>query len=65
MRRRPGRVRAATLAVVLASLLLVGPDVAPAAAAGCEGVWVVIDARAIGGDLTTTCAPGDPASGLA
>lgn len=37
----------------------------PASAATCEGVWVVIDARSLGGSITTSCAPGDPGSGLA
>jgi hypothetical protein len=31
----------------------------------CEGVWVVVDATALGGPLTTRCAEGDPSSGLA
>ena len=34
-------------------------------AATCDGVWVVVDAREVGGSITTRCAPGDPDSGLA
>jgi hypothetical protein len=65
VRRRPEAVRAAILVVALASmLLLAGPVTPPAAADGCDGVWVVVDARAAGGTLTTRCAPGDPSTGL-
>lgn len=43
----------------------VGASAAPAAAAStCEGVWVVVDASAIGGATTVRCASGNPASGL-
>jgi hypothetical protein len=31
----------------------------------CDGVWVVVDATALGGPLTTRCAEGDPSTGLA
>ena len=65
MRRRPKAARAATLVVALASmLLLAGPGRTTAAADSCDGVWVVVDARAAGGTITTRCAPGDPTSGL-
>ena len=42
-----------------AGLALAGPAVAPASAApdGCTGVWVVVDATAAGGEVTTACAP--------
>lgn len=30
----------------------------------CAGVWVVVDATALGGQVTTRCAPGEPATGL-
>lgn len=36
-----------------------------AAAGSCDGVWVVVDAREVGGSITTRCAAGDPDSGLA
>jgi hypothetical protein len=66
VRRRPKAARAATLVVALASmLLLAGPGVPQAAADSCDGVWVVVDARAAGGTITTRCAPGDPPTGLA
>ena len=57
--------------VSLLVLLTVSPAlthhgaVPPANAATCEGVWVVIDARDLGGSITTSCAPGAPGSGLA
>jgi hypothetical protein len=35
------------------------------AAERCEGVRVVVDATALGGSITSRCAPGDPASGFA
>ena len=52
------------LATVVPAVTGVGP-VAPASAAGCDGVWVVVDARGLGGSITTRCAPGTPGSGLA
>ncbi len=59
-------VHLAAIAAVLASVLtLAGPAAPPAAAETCDGVWVVVDARAAGGSLTTRCAPGSPATGLA
>jgi len=48
---------------LVGSLVLAGP--AAATPGSCDGVWVVVDARAAGASLTTTCVPGDPASGLA
>ena len=66
-----GSARRVVARGVLASLLLAVAGVlalaSPAAASdgSCDGVWVVVDARAAGGSLTTRCAPGDPASGLA
>lgn len=56
--------------VLLGGLLPTGgpaavPGPVPAAASErCDGVWVVVDARALGGSLTTRCAPGRPATGL-
>lgn len=61
---------AGTLAVVavLATAALGGPGNAitrPAEAAeGCDGVWVVVDASALEGPVTTRCAAGAPGSGL-
>jgi hypothetical protein len=55
---------AASLLLALASVLaLAGP--APASTGSCDGVWVVVDARAAGGSLSIRCAQGDPSSGLA
>lgn len=62
--RRVSRV--ATLAVALAGVLtLASPTAAPASADTCDGVWVVVDARAAGGSISTRCAEGDPSNGLA
>ncbi|TVP64490.1 MAG: hypothetical protein EA340_13590 [Nitriliruptor sp.] len=59
-------VHLAALVAVLASVLtLAGPAAPPAAAETCDGVWVVVDARAAGGSLSTRCAPGSPTTGLA
>ena len=52
------------LATLVPAVTDVGP-VAPASAATCDGVWVVVDARNLGGSITTRCAPGSPGSGLA
>ena len=52
-------------AITAFSGVAVGPLAAPAAADGCDGVRVVVDARALGGSITTRCAPGTPGSGLA
>jgi hypothetical protein len=64
---RPGTVRrlaAALAATALAGLgLLAGPPVPAAAAEPCVGV--VVDARLLGGGVSTGCAAGDPDSGLA
>ncbi len=51
---------------ILAVLALVASSfaVAPASAAGCAGVEVVVDATALGGGIRTGCAVGDPATGL-
>ncbi len=53
---------AAALCVAAAALLATGPPAAQASS--CDGVWVVVDATAVGGDLQTRCAEGDPSSGL-
>ncbi|MEU7480785.1 hypothetical protein AB0A63_32755 [Lentzea sp. NPDC042327] len=52
---------------ILAVLALVASSfvVAPASAADCAGVKVVVDFTALGGGVQTGCAPGDPATGLA
>ena len=64
---RPGTVRrlaAALAATALAGLgLLAGPPGPAAAAEPCVGV--VVDARLLGGGVSTGCAAGDPDSGLA
>lgn len=53
------------LVVALAILAGASAGAAPAAAQdACDGVWVVIDARELGGDQRTLCAPGAPANGL-
>jgi hypothetical protein len=46
--------------------LLVPAAGPPAAAAveDCDGVWVVVDARQLGGSVTTRCSPGDPSDGV-
>ncbi|MEV0679187.1 hypothetical protein AB0I60_21965 [Actinosynnema sp. NPDC050436] len=57
------------VAALLAAAVVLGPlgllAAAPARAADCSGVTVVVDFRALGGGVRTGCAPGDPASGLA
>jgi hypothetical protein len=55
---------AAPVAVLVSVLTLASPVAPPAAADTCDGVWVVVDARAAGGPLSTRCAPGSPADGL-
>lgn len=64
---RPGTVRrlaAALAATALAGLgLLAGPPAPAAAAEPCVGV--IVDARLLGGGVSTGCAAGDPDSGLA
>ncbi|WP_309110901.1 hypothetical protein [Saccharothrix sp.] len=50
--------------LVALGLALLGAP-APASAAGCSGVTVVVDFGSLGGGVRTGCAPGDPASGLA
>jgi hypothetical protein len=55
-------------ALLLGAASLVGVGVTapnPAAAADCDGVWVVVDASRVGGGVTTRCAPGSHGSGLA
>jgi len=63
---RPGTVRrlaAALAATALAGLgLLAGPPAPAAAAEPCVGV--IVDARLLGGGVSTGCAAGDPDSGL-
>ena len=63
---RPGtarRLAAALAATALAGLgLLAGPPAPAAAAEPCVGV--VVDARLLGGGVSTGCAKGDPDSGL-
>lgn len=61
-RTRLGWLAAAVLALVVSTVAVGVPSAG--AADRCDGVWVVVDARALGGELTTRCAPGDPASGL-
>ncbi|MEU5694528.1 hypothetical protein [Actinosynnema sp. NPDC020468] len=59
-----------TLSVVTAVLAAVGLQVAvspaarAAACAGTSGVTVVVDNGALGGGVSTQCAPGNPTSGL-
>jgi hypothetical protein len=64
-RPRPGggRVTAVSALALLLALLLPG-TASPAAADACDGVWVVVDARELGGSVTTRCAPGDPGDGV-
>ncbi|ATE53872.1 hypothetical protein [Actinosynnema pretiosum] len=57
--RRPGACLATALALLWTALVP-----APASAAACDGVTVVVDFGALGG-VRTGCAPGDPASGIA
>ncbi len=57
------RGAAASLLLAMASMLVLASP-APASPGSCDGVWVVVDARAAGGSLQTRCAPGDPSSGL-
>ncbi len=64
----PGRVSGALLALVLAAAGLVLVDARPAHAAACSGssgVTVIVDFTAFGGSVSTQCALGDPATGLA
>uniref|UniRef100_UPI003F831AF7 hypothetical protein n=1 Tax=Actinosynnema sp. TaxID=1872144 RepID=UPI003F831AF7 len=56
---RPGACLATALALLWTALVP-----APASAAACDGVTVVVDFGALGG-VRTGCAPGDPASGIA
>lgn len=66
MTSRARVVHLTAMVAVLASVLtLASPAPSPAAADTCDGVWVVVDARAAGGSLSTRCAPGSPATGLA
>ena len=65
--RMVGGASTAPLVVLAAVVALVGALVAtpaPAAAETCDGVWVVVDAREVGGGTNTRCAPGNPSSGL-
>lgn len=62
----PARVRGVVASLLLAAACAVALASPTEASTGsCDGVWVVVDARAAGGSLTTRCAPGDPSSGLA
>lgn len=64
---RAPRWAATLLALVAGGVVALGPATPTASAEGagsCDGVWVVVDARELGGPLTTRCAPGDPSSGL-
>jgi hypothetical protein len=76
----PCRSRVAVLAATLAALLSApaiatsavpatgtGADAAHAAHAAqrCDGVWVVVDATRLRGGISTSCAAGEPSSGLA
>ena len=69
--RIPSRLRRAAVAVAVSTAAVGGLAVAtapPASAAACSGtsgVTVVVDFGPLGGGVTTRCAPGDPASGLA
>ncbi|GEM_PF-867109 len=63
-RARAGHL-AAIVAVLASVLTLASPAAPPAVADTCEGVWVVVDARAAGGSLSTRCATESPATGLA
>lgn len=47
------------LALVIATAVPV-----PAAAAGCDGVTVIVDFRGLGGGVQQRCAPGSPSSGI-
>lgn len=59
------RASAWLLAAYLALAVGVAATDAPARAQDrCDGVWVVVDATALGAGVTTRCAPGDPATGL-
>lgn len=56
----------ATLIVATAGLLVVGPRAAQAAAcSGSTGVTVKVDFTAFAGAVSTQCALGDPATGVA
>jgi hypothetical protein len=63
---RPGTVRRPAAAVAAAALaglgMLAGPPTPAVAAEPCVGV--VVDARLLGADVSTSCATGDPGSGL-
>jgi hypothetical protein len=62
---RPLTVLLAALVIVAAGAasLLPGGLTPAAAQQRCDGVWVVVDAKAAGGPVTTRCVAGDPASG--
>ncbi|WP_086661146.1 hypothetical protein [Lentzea kentuckyensis] len=53
------------LFVALALVVAFLPVPVPAHAAGCDGVTVVVDFRALGGGVQQGCAPGSPTSGVA
>lgn len=56
--------RAVAAVAVLAVLTAVPDRPAVAATIDCDGVLVVVDATALGGDVTAQCAPGAPRTGL-
>ncbi|MBW3658467.1 MAG: hypothetical protein KY457_07500 [Actinobacteria bacterium] len=59
------RAPAWLVATVLTLVVGAAATSAPARAQdACDGVGVVVDATALGGSVTSRCAPGDPSSGL-
>jgi len=62
--RRPTRQLAALLAAAAVPLVLLPGVVAPSASAAEPCVGVIVDARLLGGEVSTGCAKGDPDSGL-
>ena len=62
--RRPTRQLAALLAAAAVPLVLLPGVLAPSASAAEPCVGVIVDARLLGGGVSTGCAKGDPDSGL-
>jgi hypothetical protein len=64
--RGGGRARAVAASLLVAALATLTWSTPPAADASssCDGVWVVVDFSALGGGVTTRCAPGQPRHGL-